>query len=112
MSMAAEHMDLVLSGCRRCHRHHIVRLPDGTPVDSTPIPVESPCPRDEGRRVWVSLGATGNLLAMNTRNMREFLRRLEHEKRRHLRRAIRADLKAARKRAEIEAEGDEFRWVG
>lgn len=109
--MVTERMDLVLHGCRRCHRHHIVRLPDGTPIEPTPTPVESPCPVDQGRRVWVSLGATGNQLAMNTRNAREFLRRLELEKRRHLRRAKLAEAREQRAKRVVESEGEGFRWV-
>jgi hypothetical protein len=90
----------------------VYTLEDWLPVDSTPHMIESKCPHDNGRMVWVSLGASAGLIRMNERNLKAFLARLEHEKRRHLRRAVRSDLKAARKRAEIEAEGDEFRRVG
>lgn len=109
--MVSDRPELVLHGCRRCHRHHIVSLPDGTPVVPAPIAVESPCPRDDGRRVWVSLGATAGLLRMNTRNLAAFLARLEVERERHRRRAVRAGAKAARVRAAVEAEGDGFRLV-
>lgn len=109
--MVRDRPELVLHGCRRCHRHHVVALPDGTSVDPAPIAVESPCPHDGGRRVWVSLGATAGLLRMNTRNLAAFLARLEVERERHRRRAVRADAKAAKLRAVVEAEGDGFRVV-
>jgi hypothetical protein len=110
--MAAEVMDMTTNCCRRCKgRSHTYRLPDGTAIDAV-VQVESKCPHDAGRMIRVSLGASAALVRMNERNLKAFLARLEHEKKRHLRRAVRADAKAARKRAMIEAEGEEFRRVG
>jgi len=108
--MVSDRPELVLHGCRRCHRHHTVALPDGTPVEVA-VEVATPCPKDDRATVWVSAGATESLVRMNRRNLANFLKRLEVERERHRRRAVRADAKAAKLRAAVEAEGEGFRVV-
>ncbi len=112
LCLARERWDGVTGICRRCRgKCHVYELEDWTAVDSTPHQVESRCPRDEGRQIWVSLGTSDGLVRMNARNLKALLARLEVEKRRHLRRAVRADLRAARLREQVAQEGEEFRRV-
>ncbi len=96
--------------CRRCRRSHRYRLPDETGVDDV-LRMEDPCPRGTGSVIWVSLGATGTLVRMNTRNLAALLAKLDRLQARHLRRAKLAEARDQRARRVVEAEGDGFRWA-